>query len=73
MVLVQKFNTSSLDIVVREPLGFGQNSSSELWLSNRKYMSLTQFLSRAEGSDDHFNQKQKSAMPLSVNVMLVYT
>ena len=63
MVLVQKFKTSSFDIVVREPLGFGQKSSSEQWLSNRKYMSLTQFLSRTEGSDDHFNQKQKSTMP----------
>ena len=33
MELVQKFKTSSFDIVVRESLGFGQKSSSEQWVS----------------------------------------
>ena len=63
MVFVKKFKMSSFGIFVREPLSFAAKSSSEQWLSNRKYMSLTQFLYRTEGSDDHFNQKQKSAMP----------
>ena len=63
MELVQKFKTSSFDIVVREPLGFGQKSSSEQWLSNRKYMSLTQFPFKTEGCDDNFIAKERCAMP----------
>ena len=62
MVFVKKFKTSSFGIFVREPLGFEEKSSSEQWLSNRKYMSLTWFLSRTEGSDEHFKQKQKNPM-----------
>ena len=31
MVLVKKFKTSSLDIVVREAMGFGQKWLSEPW------------------------------------------
>ena len=62
MVFVKKFKTSSFGSFVREPLGFEEKSSSEQWLSNRKYMSLTWFLSRTEGSDDHFKQKQKCPM-----------
>ena len=63
MVLVQKFKTSSFDIVVREPLGFGQKSSSEQWLSNRKYMSLTQFRRETQWRGNNFIANQRAPMP----------
>ena len=59
MVVVQKFKTSSLNIVVREHLGFGEKWSSEPWGSNRKYMSVTDFLSDPQRWGNHFNQKQR--------------
>ena len=73
MTLVQKFNTSSLDIVVREPMGVEGKWSSVAWDSDRKCMSATEFLSTLQWCGDHFNQKERSAMPLSVNMMMVYT
>jgi len=48
IVFAKKSKTSSFDIVVREPLGFGQKWSSEPWFSNRKYMSSKHFLSKTQ-------------------------
>ena len=62
MTLVQKFNTSSLDIVVREPMGFEGKWSSEARGSDRKYMMVTEFLSTLHRSGDHFNRKHKAQM-----------
>ena len=63
MKVVQKFKTSSLKSVVREHMGFGQKWLSEPWGPNGKYMSVTEFLSGPQGLGNHFNQKQKGAVP----------
>ena len=63
MLFEQKLKTSSFDIVVREPLGFGEKWLSEPWVPKRKDMPLTQFLTRTQWDDDTFIAKERCAMP----------
>ena len=56
IAFVQKFKTSSFDIVVREPLGFRQKWSSEPWLSHRKHVSNAYFRFKTQWASDIFDR-----------------